>query len=63
MKNKLFALIEQIESHKEYLFIVNNFKNSVNVDIYDYETEDLLDGGNFMSCDDAAAYLETYYVR
>ena len=63
MSNKLFALVEKIEANKEFLFVVNKGRTSVGVDIYDYETEDLVDGGNFVDCEDAAEYLEKYYVR
>ena len=49
---RLYELIEAIEQHKEYLFVVWPLVNGrFDIDVLDYEHEERLDGGIFDNVD------------
>ncbi len=61
---RLYEVIEDIEQHKEYLFVVWPLVNGrFGIDVLDYEHEEWLDGGIFDNVDQAIEWLNENYVR
>lgn len=61
---RLYEVIEVIEQHKEYLFVVWPLVNGrFGIDVLDYEHEERLDGGIFDNVDQAIEWLNENYVR
>lgn len=61
---RLYEVIEAIEQHKEYLFVVWPLVNGrFGIDVLDYEHEEWLGGGIFDNVDQAIEWLNENYVR
>ncbi|WEW54196.1 hypothetical protein Phage55_168 [Escherichia phage 55] len=61
---RLYEVIEDIEQHKEYLFVAWPLVNGqFGIDVLDYEHEERLDGGIFDNVDQAIEWLNENYVR
>lgn len=58
---KLYDLIDEIEAEERFFFIVHTGDdNLISIYVYDWETDDLLDGCGIMSRQEAFEYVEGF---
>lgn len=55
----LYELIEEVEWHQKYLFIVNT-EPKLGIDVLEYNSEDVISSEWFNTIDEAIQYVDEY---